>query len=418
MEQGWYKGDRRRNYCVKCDVDYGATKDKVQEPKCDKCGANLRTKFVGLALSGGGFRAALFHIGGLWRLNEVGWLKRLAEVTSVSGGSITAGYLGLRWKRLTFDANGVATNFVDDIVRPLQDFCSRTIDTGSILAGLISPFRSPVDLVASQYKKLLFGESTLQNLPSDDEGPRFTIYATSLQTGVSVRFSRPELAEYHLGKIESPHISLATAVAASSGFPPILCPVVLKLNPGDWKDWETGAEPDFPDKQRLRSNMLLADGGVYDNLGLERVWDRYAEVLVSDAGAPFSVMKESLWVRLSQLFRAKRAIEIVTEQTRALRKRWLVSDLKGGVVKGTYWGIATHIGDYRLSENGYAAPLVEDSERTRSLRRVRTRLNHFSAEEQEMLINWGYALADAAMRRHVLEKGAEPGRLPFPGRAL
>ena len=40
-------------------------------------------------------RAALFHLGSLWRLNELGWLKRLAEITSVSGGSITAAYLGL-----------------------------------------------------------------------------------------------------------------------------------------------------------------------------------------------------------------------------------------------------------------------------------------------------------------------------------
>jgi NTE family protein len=219
------------------------------------------------------------------------------------------------------------------------------------------------------------------------------------------------MAEYHLGMIKSPNIQLATAVAASSAFPPILCPVTLKLNPSSWEETE-GA--DLFDNQELRSRMLLADGGVYDNLGLERIWDRYTTVLVSDAGAPFSVMEGSLCFRLSQLLRAKRAIDIVTEQTRALRKRWLISDLKDGGMRGTYWGIATHIRDYKLEENGYPPPLINDSEVTRSLCRIRTRLNRFSAEEQEQLINWGYALADAAMRRHILEKGVKPGHLPFP----
>src|SRR5437867_10449977 len=43
---------------------------------------------IGLALSGGGFRATLFHCGALWRLNELGYLQKLARVSSVSGGSI------------------------------------------------------------------------------------------------------------------------------------------------------------------------------------------------------------------------------------------------------------------------------------------------------------------------------------------
>jgi len=413
---GFYEGDRQRNYCLKCYIDYGASKKHEKEPTCSKCGTKLRTKCTGLALSGGGFRAALFHLGSLWRLNELGWLKRLAEVTSVSGGSITGGYLGSRWKYLKFESNGVATNFVDELARPLQDFCSHTIDVGSVVAGLISPFRHPIELIASHYRKGLFGESTIQDLPSDKEGPRFTIYATSLQTGVSVRFSHTEIAEYHLGRIELPHIQLATAVAASCALPPILCPVILKLNPDDWKGWENNEKGDLFENEKLRSTMFLADGGVYDNLGLERIWDRYETVLVSDAGAPFSIVAGSLWFRFSQLFRAKRAIDIVTEQTRALRKRWLINDFKAGITRGTYWGIATDICDYKLEANGYPPPLIKDSEYTRALCRIRTRLNRFSDEEQERLINWGYALADAAMRRHVLKKGAKPGHIPFPKR--
>lgn len=193
---------------------------------------------VGLALSGGGFRATLFQFGSLWRLNELGWLKHLKEVTSVSGGSITAGLLGLRWPKLSFDAAGVATNFVEVIADPLREFCGHTIDVGSILAGLISPFRHPSAFIIARYKEKLFGDATLEALPADGAGPRYTIYATSLQTGASMRFSRGYMAEYLLGCIWNPKVPLALAVAASSAFPPPLCPVTLDIDPKEWEPLE------------------------------------------------------------------------------------------------------------------------------------------------------------------------------------
>ena len=55
---------------------------------------------TGLALSGGGYRAMLFHAGAIWRLNELGWLSKLDRVSSVSGGSIAAGRLAARWDKL------------------------------------------------------------------------------------------------------------------------------------------------------------------------------------------------------------------------------------------------------------------------------------------------------------------------------
>ena len=64
---------------------------------------------IGLCLSGGGYRAMPFHLGALWRLNEWGYLAKLARISSVSGGSITAGVLGFKWAKLAFDAGGVGT---------------------------------------------------------------------------------------------------------------------------------------------------------------------------------------------------------------------------------------------------------------------------------------------------------------------
>src|SRR5215207_654764 len=81
-----------------------------------------------LCLSGGGYRAMVFHIGALWRLNELGYLPRLKRISSVSGGSITAGVLGSRWAGLDFDASGVARRFGQEVVAPLRALAGRTID--------------------------------------------------------------------------------------------------------------------------------------------------------------------------------------------------------------------------------------------------------------------------------------------------
>src|SRR5438876_3274273 len=86
---------------------------------------------IALCLSGGGYRAMLFHVGALWRLNEAGFLPRLDRISSVSGGSITAGALGLAWPRLGFDG-GVARHFDAQVVRPIRRLADRTIDVGAI----------------------------------------------------------------------------------------------------------------------------------------------------------------------------------------------------------------------------------------------------------------------------------------------
>src|SRR5947209_6115582 len=103
---------------------------------------------IALCLSGGGYRAMVFHIGVLWRLNELGYLKRLARISSVSGGSITAGMLGLNWKQLRWKDSGQATNFRELIAEPILEFAGRTIDEKSIIGGILNPFKSISDLVA------------------------------------------------------------------------------------------------------------------------------------------------------------------------------------------------------------------------------------------------------------------------------
>ena len=89
---------------------------------------------IGLALSGGGFRATLFGLGSLWRLNEAGLIGRLARVTGVSGGSILAGILAFHWRQLRF-VDGRADNFEAVLVPPVRAFCGQSIDIKTAALG-------------------------------------------------------------------------------------------------------------------------------------------------------------------------------------------------------------------------------------------------------------------------------------------
>jgi NTE family protein len=90
---------------------------------------------IALCLSGGGYRAMPFHLGALWRLNELGYLPRLARVSSVSGGSITAGVLAKNWAQLDFDGTGVA----QALCQPIRELAERTINFWVILLGILLP---------------------------------------------------------------------------------------------------------------------------------------------------------------------------------------------------------------------------------------------------------------------------------------
>jgi NTE family protein len=175
---------------------------------------------MALCLSGGGYRAMLFHLGALWRLNEFGLLRELVRVSSVSGGSITAGMLGLVWNRLQFDGNNTATNLEELVIKPIRRLADVTIDQGSIIKGILLPRTSIADEIANDYRHRIFGNATLQDLPSDNEGPGFVINATNVQTNVLWRSSQPFVGDYRVGLIRNPRLDLAVAVAASSEFPP------------------------------------------------------------------------------------------------------------------------------------------------------------------------------------------------------
>lgn len=357
---------------------------------------------VALCLSGGGYRAMLFHLGAIWRLNELGLMRGLARVSSVSGGSITAGMLGLAWKRLDFGASNTAANYEQLVVQPIRSLAGTTIDAGSIIKGIVFPWKTVADGVANAYRDHLFGKATLQDLPSDGEGPRFVINATNVQSKVLWRFSKPYMGDYRVGRIPNPTTELAVAVGASSAFPPVLSPVILKLNPADFEQ-----DPKAVLKEKaFRSTVVLTDGGVYDNLGLETAWKRYKTILVSDGGGATSDEKEPSRNALQHTYRV---LGLIDNQVRSLRKRQVVGSYQLKMRTGTYWGMRTDICDYQL-------PTALDcpAQKTLILADTKTRLASIDARLQERIINWGYAVCDAAIRTHVDQTAPAPTCFPYP----
>ncbi len=347
---------------------------------------SAREKGIGLALSGGGFRAVLFHVGVLWRLNELGILGRVDRVSSISGGSIALGVLATRWAQLGFDAEGRTGQFDVQVVAPLRDFCGRNIDVSSVLSGALNPFRSAGEVVAEEYRRHLGLGVSLQTLP---DTPRFVFNATNYATGVSFRFSKPFAGDYRIGLIPNPGFDVATAVICSSAFPPVLGPIELEVKPEDFTRVE-GA--DLYDQVDFRRRLPLGDGGVYDNLGLETVWGRYENILVSDAGKPFDIDAGIGTMAPRQLLRT---MDIGLNQALALRKRMLMAAYERGDARGAFWAINTQPDDYpALEVPGLPVTLA----RIQDLAAIRTRLDRFKEQEQCELINWGYAISDIAIR--------------------
>src|SRR4051794_32752628 len=103
---------------IMAEADYRALAPVLSSPT-DPAGDNPKPG-IALCLSGGGYRAMLFHIGALRRLNEAGLLSKLKLVSSVSGGSITAGMLALAWKRLSFDESGRARRLQEEVEGPIR----------------------------------------------------------------------------------------------------------------------------------------------------------------------------------------------------------------------------------------------------------------------------------------------------------
>jgi predicted acylesterase/phospholipase RssA len=233
-------------------------------------------KKIGLALSGGGFRATLYHLGLARFLRDAGLLSKVTHVTSVSGGSIFAAHLLLHWDRY----NGSPSDFeaaASELLRFIRmDVRNRITRRFPLLVpvrgvrrvlGLSNRKLTRTGLLEYHYGKYLYGDTSLFELPAR---PVLHILATNLSEGCLCSFSRNGLLMMRRQsgsslRIHRLQVGLATvpmAVTASSAFPGFFPPLVL-----------TGTDVGAASGEFGRH--AYTDGGVFDNLGVRMF--RYLE---------------------------------------------------------------------------------------------------------------------------------------------
>ncbi len=366
----------------------------------------------GLALSGGGYRASLFHLGVTRRLHELGILQRITRLSTVSGGSILAGFLAHRM----LDRGARHLEFGDwekDIAAPFRRIVGRDIRTGLFMRHLLWNWIWPGLRARGLERALLrhIGSRRLVELPGAADGVEFIFLATNIEQGTSFRFTAEKIGT----RTTPADMPIARAVAASASFPPVFGPLRVT------KDGETLAH--------------LTDGGVYDNTGMEPVWNSNKVVLVSDAGTPFDFAVPK-WFGS----RLMRYVDIGRNQVGALRRRMLIRRLHPGYrtvrlgddpspcalaasddcymrgnrvtdkPTGAFWRLASRKRGFcegctpdferelrELEQDWYGYP---EELQASHIGRVRTDLDAFTDAESRILENHGYFMADLAIRRH------------------
>ena len=284
----------------------------------------IARKKIGLALSGGGYRAAAYHIGTLRALHRLGILNKVDVISSVSGGSITAAYYALNkdnyedfekgfirclsksvlWSSFlylgiaglfllgTSVAMSHLTAYLTSFLFPNQPILSGVC---AALAGVIVFFLLLVlflkysfdtlptsKLISRLYNKVFFKQKTLGDLP---DSPTLCINSTNIATQVPFYFSKKAMGEYAY-RVEGKSIfnperfPIASAVMASScvhyGFTPITIDKEHLIE-------EYGNCPNKPEPPKL------IDGGTYDNQGTHKLCHKKSRfhtdfIIVSDAG--------------------------------------------------------------------------------------------------------------------------------------
>lgn len=267
-------------------------------------------KKIGLALSGGGYRAAAYHIGTLRALSRLGILDKVDVISSISGGSIIAAYYALNKDKyekfedfektfrnelrkgpyskvkwcLILSVLGIVS-VLCGVFCVLHYFnvcsCVKWILIGVSIIGIWvliknhnKYFRSS-EIVQKYYDKQFFHEKKLKDLPNS---PIFAINSTEISQNQLMTFSKQKVAcgeKYKKGTIIPDEIPISLAVMASSAYP-LFSPMTI---PSDY----------FAENKFTGEQPVLIDGGIYDNQGLHKLNEKRSSyytdyAIVSNAG--------------------------------------------------------------------------------------------------------------------------------------
>ncbi len=352
---------------------------------------------LGLCLSGGGFRAALYSLGVLRYLAEADALGRAEVVCGVSGGSVVAAAVvaGVAADSAALGHDGFLHSVFDPFVGRVTSTNLRNRALAVWTRERLLARGRPRNLVlADVLAEALYPHARpLADLPSR---PQLVVTATDLAAGRAFRFSQAFIGSFDWGYAPTPpDLRLATAIAASAAAPPAFPPLQLET--------EVLGLPRKPPPI-----LSITDGGVYDNLGVEwfQGWSRARRpdaavtadfLVVVNASGPLSVSR--------QAFRGLRALNrsrsVQYAQTQTTRVRWLVADLEASNRRGVYLGITGDPRCYRLPDGTPIDPCLYDgalpSVLIPALAGLRTDLDRFTVDEAGLLAYHGYWSAHARL---------------------
>ena len=359
---------------------------------------------IGIALSGGGFRAAVFHLGVLGRLAEDGLLEKITHISTVSGGTLVTGLIysiaGNKWPTSDFYLNKC-------LVRTRHYLTRTDIQRGALLSG---GFR-PKDLIHRRAKLIsrsmqdYWGISgSLNDIPLE---PRWVLNATTYESGKNWRFiPQRRMGDYVVNYVEKPCIPLTDAMAASAAYPSLIGPLVLNTKKFSWFKFEGGKQ--IPTQPRFK-RLHLWDGGVYDNLGVEALFkiqdkDTYQDdsnfLIVSDASNAIEIKKHSIWFWK----RAYRLMTAAIDQVRSLRARVLINHFETHINSGVYLKIgntgrkilaAVGIEKESIDELAKNSLSLKDAE---AAEEFKTTLRKLTEAEYDLLYRHGWEVANFTLQ--------------------
>lgn len=317
--------------------------------------SDLAAANIGICFSGGGFRASFYALGVLRYLAEAGILKNVVGISAVSGGSIAAAVLADRCDALARDrwTTEAFLRYIDQDLRHVVT--SKNIRNRWLARVLAARFRGRWlgrgEILGETLADHLYRTRRVRDLPP---GPQVILTATDLATGRAFRIARDFVGSYDFGYVEpAPRtIELGFAVAASAAVPALFRPASLGTAGLGLRD--------------APSKLSLADGGIYDNLGLEwfQGWRSGRPssaikpdfLIVANAGDP---LKHSIhsFGGLRAIWRSK---DVQYSQTTKLRVRWFVDELLGGREHGVYLGISLDPCRFALPDGTPVNPSLYD----------------------------------------------------------
>ncbi len=363
---------------------------------------------ITVVLSGGGFRATLFHLGVIRRLTELGLFRKIKTISSVSGGSILNGLLGLNYDKIDtiFDFDYFITDKIIEIV-------SENVRNKILRYKLarILPFFW-LDANSSAYFSNYLNNNLYKGKCLNDLSPNIRIIfnATNLNNGARWRFDNHDFGDYKTGySYDTKFLRVSDAVSASAAYPLLFPP--FKMNTKRLIFYRRDKKKkDISKNANVPSQIFLTDGGVYDNLGLAAIkhelsLDNQKFLIVSDASNVFNESK-SFFNHLNQI---KRSFEITFEQNTIKERRELYNNFENSIWKGIYFTLSRscrYYRDYIIDERKikHSMNLIpkeigwNDAE-VNMINRVRTDLDKFNEIEINYLIYHGTSLLDVSIRK-------------------